>query len=105
MQAPGGEIVWRQRAERLAEQLEILRMAHASVVRRDREQRAAAKLEAARAQATPRYVVRAWDGGVLYRGPSRRAALIAAHNVLRATPWASVTVFDGEAVIWTSRRS
>lgn len=103
MQDAAGEMLWRRRAERLAEQLEILRMAHVSLVRRDREMRAEAEAEAARlAVASPRYVVRC-DGRVLYRGTSRNAALIAARNAQWAGPRSSVVVLDGEAVIWSSR--
>ena len=102
MQNPAAEILWRRRAERLAEQLEILRMAHVSLVRRHREMRAEAEAFDA-AMARPRYVVRAGVDDDVYRGTSRTAALIAARNAQWARPWSSVVVFDGEAVIWTSR--
>jgi hypothetical protein len=102
MHSPAGETPWRRRAEELAEQLEILRMAHVSLVRRHREMRAEAKAFAA-ATARPRYVVQAEVGGVVYQGTSRNAALTAARNAHWARPLSSVVVFDGEAVIWTSR--
>ena len=102
MQSSGGETLWRLRAERLAEQLEVLRMAHVSVVRRQRELRAEADAFRA-ATREPRYVVRSEAGGVVYRGTSRNAALTAARNARWARPWSPVVVFDGEAVIWRSR--
>ena len=104
MQDAAGEMLWRRRAERLAEQLEVLRMAHVSLVRRDRERRARAEAEAARAAAaSPRYVVRAGGRDLLYSGNSRNVALIAARNARWTSPGSYVVVLDGEAVIWTSR--
>ena len=103
VQSSGGETLWRRRAELLAEQLEVLRMAHVTLVRRQRELRAEAKaFEAATRE--PRYVVRSEAGGVVYRGTSRNAALTAARNARWARPWSSIVVFDGEAIIWKSRR-
>jgi hypothetical protein len=101
MQSSGGETLWRLRAERLATQLEVLRMAHVGLARRQRELRAEAQaFEAATRE--PRYVVRSEAIGLVYRGTSRNAALTAARNARWARPWSSVVVFDGEAVIWTS---
>lgn len=103
MQDAAGEMRWRRRAEQLAEQLEILRMAHISLVRRDRERRAQAEAEAARATTSPRYVVRSSDDGLFYSGNSRNVALIAARNAQWASPRSWVVVLDGGTVIWTSR--
>jgi hypothetical protein len=96
--------LWRRRAEQLAEQLEVLRMAHATLVRSHRDLRArAAALSPA--PAPPRYVVRAAHEGVVYSGPSRTAALTAAKNAYWARPFSFVVVLDGEDVVWSSRAS
>jgi hypothetical protein len=93
---------WRRRAEALASQLEILRVAHVGLARRDRELREeAARFRAA--TALPRYVVRSTSAGVVYEGPSREAAITAARNATWRAPMSRVEVFDGECVVWSSR--
>jgi hypothetical protein len=93
---------WRRRAEELASQLEILRMAHVGLARRERVMREeAAHFRAA--TALPRYVVRSTGNGVLYEGPSREAAVTAARNETWRAPMSRVEVFDGACVVWTSR--
>jgi hypothetical protein len=97
-----GDSVWRRRAEELTQQLDILRTAHVSLVRRHRELRAEAA--AFRAATGPGYVVESERDGVVYRGASREAALTAARNASWATPFSSIVVLNGDAVVWSSRR-
>ena len=98
-----GESLWRRRAEQLAEQLEILRTAHATLVRSHRQLRAEAAASSAE-PGGPRYVVRAESDRVLYQGLSRTAALTAAKNAGWARPHGAVVVLEGEAVVWSSQR-
>ena len=99
-----GESLWRRRAEQLAEQLEILRTAHATLVRSHRQLRAEAAAASSSEPVRPRYVVRADSGRVLYQGLSRTAALTAAKNARWARPYGAVVVLEGESVVWSSQR-
>jgi hypothetical protein len=99
-----GESLWRRRAEQLAEQLEILRTAHATLVRSHRQLRAEAAAWSAE-PGGPRYVVRAESDRVLYQGPSRTAALTAAKNHHWLRPYAAVVVLEGEAIVWSTQVS
>jgi hypothetical protein len=93
--------VWRQRAEELSQQLDILRTAHVSLVRRHRELRAEADAFSA-ATARPQYIVES-DRGEVYRGASRAAALTAAKNAFWSRPRSSVVVYRGDVVVWSAR--